>query len=167
MHPSRVVLLFVFVGACQSAETGQQVDARITAESNVARAELETTQTNFERWYSAGAVDSAATILTEDHRWLPPNQPAGAGRSHWVSANKPAVATGTFDVQHVTESVVASGPVAMTQGRYVITFVPGPAAPAGAKASVDSGKYLWQWRKVDGRWLVAAAAWNSDLPLQR
>lgn len=86
------------------------------------------------------------------------DQPAGAGRSHWVSANKPAVATGKFGIQHVTESVVASGPLAVTQGRYVITFVPGPAAPAGAKAFADSGKYLWQWRKVDGRWLLAAAA---------
>ena len=167
MHPTRVVFFCMLVGACQSAETPQQADERITAESNAARTELEAIQGNFERWYSAGAVDSAATILTEDHIALPPNQPAGAGRSHWLSANKPLAAAGKFGIHHVTESVVASGPLAVVRGSYVITFVPGPAAPAGAKASADTGKYLWQWRKVDGRWLIAAAAWNSNLPSQK
>lgn len=48
-----------------------------------------------------------------------------------------------------------------------MSFSPGPAAPAGAKASADTGKYLWQWRNVDGRWLLAAAAWSSDLPVTK
>ena len=167
MHPTRIVLFCILIGACQSAETPQQADARTTVESNAARTELEAIQANFERWYSEGAVDSAATILTEDHISLPPNQPASAGRAHWLSANKPLAATGKFGVQHVTESVVASGPLAVTRGRFVITFVPSPTAPAGAKASADSGKYLWQWRKVDGKWLIASAAWNSDLPARK
>ncbi len=167
MHPTRVVFFCVLIAACQSAETPQQADERITAESEAARTELEAIQANFERWYSAGAVDSAASILTEGHSWLPPNQPAGAGRSQWISTNKPLVATGKFGIHHVTESVLASGPLAVMRGRYVLTFAPGAAAQAGAKASADTGKYLWQWRKVDGRWLVEAAAWNSDLPSQK
>ena len=164
MRTTRVIFCCMLVGACQSAETPEQADARITAESNTARPELEAARTNFERWYAVGAVDSVATILTEDHSSLPPNQPAGSGRAHWLSANKPLIATGKFGLHHVTVSVVANGPLAVEQGRYVVTFVPGPAAPTGTKASADTGKYLWQWRKVDGRWLLAAASWSSDLP---
>ena len=167
MHPTRIVLFCILVGACQSAETPQQADARTTVESNAARTELEAIQANFERWYSEGAVDSAATILTEDHISLPPNQPASAGRAHWLSANKPLAATGKFGVQHVTESVVANGPLAVERGRYTVAFVPGQGAPAGTKASADTGKYLWHWQKVDGRWLIAAASWSSDLPVKQ
>ena len=167
MRTTCVIFCCTLVGACQSAETPQQTDARITAESNTARTELAAIGTNFARWYVAGAVDSAATVLTEDHSSLPPNQPAGAGRAHWLSANKPLSATGKFGLHHETVSVVANGPLAVEQGRYVITFVPGPAAPASATAFADTGKYLWQWRKVDGRWLLAAASWNSDIQVRK
>ena len=167
MCTTRIALGCMLVCACQSAETPQQTDARITAESNTARPELAAIKTNMERWFAAGAVDSAATILTEDHSSLPPNQPAGSGRADWVSRTTPLFTTGKFSLHHVTASVVANGPIAVERGRYLMDFVPGPAAPADIKASADTGKYLWHWRKVDGQWLVAAAAWSSDLPVTK
>ena len=164
---TRVILGCMLVGACRSAETPQETDARIGAESSTARTEVEMIRENFERWVTAGAVDSAATILTEDHSSLPPNQAAGSGRADWVSRTTPLFTSGKFSLQHVTASVVANGPIAVERGRYLMDFVPGPTAPADMKASADTGKYLWQWRKVDGRWLLAAAAWSSDLPVTK
>ncbi len=167
MRIRRVIFCCMLVAACQSAETPQQADERIAAESITARTELEKVRANFERWYAEGAIDSVATIFTEDHRSLPPNHPASSGRATWLSANRPLLATGKMEIHHVTVSVVANGPLAVEQGRFVATFVPGATAPAGARTSADTGKYLWQWRKVDGRWLIAAASWSSDLPVKQ
>ena len=167
MRTTRVIVGCMLLGACLSPETPQQADARIAAESNTARPELAAIKTKLERWFAAGALVSAATILTEDHSSLPPNQPAGSGRAHWLSSTRPLFATGTFTQSLVTESVVANGPLAVERGRYVQNFVPGPAALAGTKPAADTGKYLWHWRKVDGRWLLAAASWSSDLPVTK
>ena len=167
MRTTRVIFCGMLLGACQSAESPQQADARITTESATARTELQANKTNFERWYAAGDVDSVATLLTEDHSSLPPNQPASAGLAQWLSWTKPLMATGTFSIHNVTESVVANGPLAVERGRYTVAFVPGQGAPAGTKASADTGKYLWHWQKVDGRWLIAAASWSSDLPVKQ
>lgn len=90
------------VGACQSAEVPQQGDAAITADSNAVRLELQEVRTKFERWLAEGAVDSAATILTDDHSSLPPNSPAVSGRAHWIGANKQVMATGTLGLHHET-----------------------------------------------------------------
>ena len=167
MCTTRVIVGCLLVSACRSAETPQQTDARITAESSTARMEIEANRKNWERWLEAGAVDSAATMLTEDHSSLPPNQTAGSGRADWVGRTTALVTTGKFRFHHVIASVVANGPIAVERGRFVMEFVPRRTAPAGTKPSADTGKYLWQWRKVDGQWLLAAAAWSSDLPMTK
>lgn len=161
------VLAGLLVGACQSAETPPQADARIASESEAVRLELAAVRTNWERWTAAGSFDSSATLLTVDHVALPPNQPPISGRAQWLSWTRSAFANGTLSVINTTESVVADGALAVERGSFVLNFVPGPAAPAGTMASSDTGKFLWHWRKVDGKWLIAAAAWSSNQPAKQ
>ena len=63
-------------------------------------------------------------------------------------------------------SVEARLPSPVQRGRFTLGFVPSPSAPKGTVAVNDTGKFLWHWRRENGRWLLAAAAWNSDLPVK-
>jgi ketosteroid isomerase-like protein len=106
-------------------------------------------------------------LFTEDHVSFPPNAPSTSGRARWLEMTKPLLAAWKLTQTHVTESVIANGPLAVVRGHYTHAFVPAPGAPAGAKPFADTGKYLWQWRKVNGKWLIASATWNSDLPVKK
>ncbi|MEX0692722.1 MAG: DUF4440 domain-containing protein [Gemmatimonadales bacterium] len=151
--------------ACQSTETADQIASRIEQESQAARAEIERIIVDYERWVAGGHVDSMASLLAEDARVLPPNQPSVVGRADWIAWARPMFAHGTWTEDIMTEAVVANGPIAIERGRYVLNFTPGSTSPAGAVAMSDTGKYLWHWHRIDGRWQLADAIWNSDRPL--
>lgn len=167
MHALRIITVVLFLGACRAAEAPVDEVARSDAESSAARPEIEVATATFYKWLNAGALDSAATGVTEDYVWLPPNAPADSGRANWVRVNTAMLASGKFAGAVTIDAVVASGPIAVARGRYVSTFTPGSGAPKGAKTVADTGKVHWQLRKLDGRWLLSVASWNSDLPVGR
>jgi ketosteroid isomerase-like protein len=159
-------ILAVILGACSTQSSVQQQGntANTDAETSAARAEIEAATGDLSRWLSTSNVDSAASRLTDDYRWLPPDAPEDSGRANWVRVFTGMMAAGKISEQNTMESLVASGPIAVSRGRIIATFTPGAGAPKGAKASVDTAKYLWLWRRVNGRWLLATAAWNADSP---
>jgi ketosteroid isomerase-like protein len=167
MRRFQVMSVSLLLGACQSAESAQQVEARMTTESNAARTEIESASNALEHYFTVGALDSASMVLTEDHVSFPPNAPSTSGRAKWLEMTKPLFAAWKVTQTHVTESVIANGPLAVVRGRYTHSFAPAPGAPASAKPFADTGKYVWQWRKVDGKWLIAAATWNSDIAVKK
>ena len=160
------VALAIILGACSDRSSVQQQGsvASTDAETAAARAEIEATTADLTRWLGSAALDSAASRLTEDYHWLPPEAPEDSGRAHWVPVVRGMIGTAKYSEQNTMESLVVSGPIAVSRGRVIATSLPGPGAPKGAKASVDTAKYLWLWRRVDGHWLLAAAAWNSNSP---
>lgn len=166
MRATRLLATTLLLMSCQRTDTAQQAESGIEEQSRQARAEIEPLITNWERWVAEGNIDSMATLLAENSHVLPPNQPAVAGRDAWLTTFRPMLAQGQWTEDIVTESVVAHGPLAVERGSYVLTFTPGPTAPPGAKAMSDTGKYLWHWHKVDGRWQLMEAAWNSNRPAQ-
>lgn len=161
MRATRLLALLLLVACRPDVSQREPAD-----ESRQARAELETVITNWERWVAEGKVDSMASVLAENSYTLAPNQPAIVGREAWLAAFRPMFAQGQWTYDITIESVVAYGPLAVQRGSYVLTFAPGPGAPSGVKAMSDTGKYLWRWQKVDGRWQLAAAAWSSNRPAQ-
>ncbi|MBI3792665.1 MAG: DUF4440 domain-containing protein [Gemmatimonadetes bacterium] len=58
-----------------------------------------------------------------------------------------------------TEDVIVSGDLAVEHGTFKWTLT-----PKGAKAMVDSGKYVVVWRKqADGGWKIIRDILNSDI----
>ena len=165
VHRVAAALAIVLV-ACSSQSSVQQQGsvANTDAETDAARAEIQATTADLTRWLSSSALDSAASRLTEDYHWLAPAAPEDSGRANWVRVVRGMIGTNKYTEQNTMESLVVSGPIAVSRGRVIASVMPGPGAPKGAKASVDTSKYLWLWRRVDGRWLLATAAWNSDSP---
>lgn len=157
-------VLAVILGACGGTQSSVQQQGNTSstdAETTAARAEIQAKTADLTRLLGV-SIDSAALLLTEDYHWLPPNAPEDSGRANLVRVFKSMTAGGKYSEQATMESLVVSGPIAVSRGQIIATFTPGPTAPKGAKASVDTSKYLWQWRRVDGRWLLATAAWNSN-----
>ena len=63
-----------------------------------------------------------------------------------------------------SDSVWASGPAAVEQGRWWWRWAKDVPLPPGA-APVDSGKYIVRWVNEGGKWLMAQDIWNSDVAL--
>jgi len=66
MRRSLALLFILGFVQCQRAETPEQSDARIAAESKTARAELTTLMGRWEKWVADGKVDSMASVMDEN-----------------------------------------------------------------------------------------------------
>jgi ketosteroid isomerase-like protein len=148
----------VLLGGCQpAAETAEQAEARMATEATEARTAIEASNARFVRFFNAGQGDSLAAIYTEEGRVMAPNLPPAVGRSA-IASSMGMMAGATLAL--TTESVSASGPLAVERGTYSITLT-----PPGATAPVtDTGKYLVHWHKVGDNWMMVDDIWNSDLP---
>lgn len=162
LRMTRVLLalgLGIVTGCAPKAETAEQAEARMTAEAADARTAIEATNQQFVAHFNAGHWDSVAVFYTENGRVMPPNMPVASGRTAiaatlgGMAALKPVLAL-------TTESVAASGPIAIEAGTYKFTMTP-PGAPAPV---TDTGKYLVHWHKVGDKWMLVDDIWNSDLP---
>ena len=137
--------------------------ARLKAESDSARSAIEAADARIDGYFAAGKADSAAMGYAEDAVLMMPNQPAIKGRAAIQASMAELIGYGTWQMSVTTSRVDASGPLAVEQGTYVETFTPGSHAPPGMAAMFpDTGKYVAEWKKVGGKWLIAADIGNSS-----
>ena len=109
------------------------------------------------------ANDAAAVLalLTDDAVYLPPNEPAVAGkaaigpwlegyfaayRTHWEKTTRELVAAGDWAVEYAAERVRDT-----------------PVGGGAAVEDVYKGLIVYR-RQADGTWKVAKDMWNSDRP---
>ena len=146
--------------ACQKAETADQAGARMQAESDSAKAQIEQSMAAFARYAGASQADSLATLYADDAVLMPPNMSAVTGRAAIRDAYAGMLQAGAPTLHFNVLSVVANGPLAVERGTYHMTT----PASAGQPASADSGKYLARWQRADGQWKMVEDIWNSDAP---
>jgi len=107
-------------------------------------------------------LDSLMGMMTEDVVFLPPNEPALAGKAavrpwgaeylkayriHWDKTSLEFIVTGDWAIE-----------------RYAYKSSETPKA--GGPVVLDTGKGLNIYHHdADGKWRVARDAWNSDLPV--
>ena len=151
--------LGVMAGCAPKPETAEQAEARMTAEAASARTAIEATNQQFMAHFNAGHADSVAVLYAENGRMMAPNMPVASGHTAIVAGMAGMAAMKPVLVL-TTESVSASGPIAIEAGTYKFTFTP-PGAPA---PMTDTGKYLVHWHKVGDKWMMVDDIWNSDLP---
>ncbi|HEV8357114.1 MAG TPA: nuclear transport factor 2 family protein [Gemmatimonadales bacterium] len=147
--------------ACQpAAETPQQAQARIDSESAAAKQAIDSLDAEFAKHFNMGHADVVAAFYTEQAHLMRPNAPVAVGREAIKAALNEFVPMKP-ELKLTAQSVVANGPVAIEQGVYAMSFTP-PGAPGPIN---ETGKYLVHWQLVDGKWLLAADIWNSDVPM--
>jgi ketosteroid isomerase-like protein len=148
------------LAGCQpKAETPEQADARMAAETAAARTAIDAANAQYMAHFAASHGDSLAALFAENGRMMVPNAPAAAGRQA-IAQGLGMMAGMSPQLTLSTESVVANGPLAVELGSYKFSM-----SPPGAKEPVtEKGKYLVHWQKVGEKWLMAAQIWNSDDP---
>jgi uncharacterized protein (TIGR02246 family) len=110
--------------------------------------------------YNAGDADSVANLYAEDAVLMPPGVPAITGRAaikEFIASDIPqSKAAGlAFKVDEPT-GVGISGDLGWASGTDSVTNASGE--------TIDSGKYLAVYRRIDGKWKLIRDTWNSDAP---
>jgi ketosteroid isomerase-like protein len=109
----------------------------------------------FEAAFNAGDTDALAAMYTDDTRLMPPNAPAETGLDAVRAAFGAMIESG-LTIELESQSAMAAGDLGYNIGTYTLT------APDGSV--VDRGKWIETRRLIDGRWLMSADIWNSDMP---
>jgi ketosteroid isomerase-like protein len=154
----------LLLAACApKPETAEQTAARLKAESDSARTDIEAANAAWARYVAAGHADSVGLLFAEDAVTQEAGKPAVRGRAAIVEDYRTSLANGTYAWTLTTGTVEASGPIAIETGRNIVTYTPGPNAPATMRmASTDTLKYVTTWRKVGGQWLVSNDVATTD-----
>jgi uncharacterized protein (TIGR02246 family) len=145
-----LALLAMLVVSCQAPPT------------NVAdvRKAIEAAAEHFATAFNAKDAAALASHYSADATILPPNGPRVSGRANFESFFKEMFPIGS-DLKLTVNHVDASGDLAYEVGTYTMAI-----QMPGAPPMTDAGKYVAVWkRQADGRWLIAADIWNTDVPM--
>jgi ketosteroid isomerase-like protein len=150
-------LIVITALACRPAETPDQMEARMRAESDAARPAIEAQLARFSRGAAAGNIDSMMAVYAPNAVVMPPGMPAVI-KSQDLRAM--FAASGPFTIAFQIQNVSANGPMAVDRGTATYSMTP----PGGGAAMTVSGKYLAHWRMIGGQWLMVEDIWNDDAP---
>lgn len=149
----------VAVAACQR-ETAQQTAARIQAESEAARTELEAFFAAYGRRFSAGHLDSLVAQYDAEAHVLPPNSPPIHGRDGVRQMYGSFFQGGPVgELRFKVEDVTVNGPVAIVRVGWIFT------PPAGAPMPADTGAGIEHLHQADDHWLIVQEIWRSNRPM--
>lgn len=134
--------------ACQTVPSGFTSDDR---------ADIAASSALWVETYNQNDWKKLGSLFTADAVMMPPNGPAISGRdaiTDWESENEAG-----FRIRFEIDDIDGSGDVAYVRGRSCV-FIP----DGEGGFDVDLGKYLEvRRRQADGRWLIVADAFNSNL----
>jgi ketosteroid isomerase-like protein len=142
----------VLVAAC--TESPEKAQARMQAEADAARPEIEAQMARYSRGAAMGNADTALSVYAPDATLMPPNLPA----MNLDSARARFAAVGPYRVSFATRSLEVNGPVAIERGVWSAEMSP----PGFTFSIVRDGKYVAHWRRIDGQWLMVEHIWNDD-----
>ncbi len=160
-HNGLALLTLLSLAACRPrAESPEAAMARQTADQKAAEEAIALAQASFVLHYNSGHPDSLAAFYLPDAHLMPSNLPAVVGTAAIQAAYTQALAS-KGQLKLVTESVSASGDLAVERGTYEETYTP----PGSSTSVTERGKYLAHWQRIDGKWLMVDHIANSDLPV--
>jgi uncharacterized protein (TIGR02246 family) len=131
-------------------------------QTNVAevRKAIEEDLERFTTAFNAKDAANLASLYAVEAIILPPNRPRVSGRANFEPWFRDQFAI-CSDLKLTINQVDASGDLAYHIGSYTLGIqMPGmPPMP-------DTGKHVTVWkRQADGKWLIIAEIFNTDLPL--
>lgn len=135
------LVLAIMVVACAPQAADQSV-------------ELGALTNNWENALNAGNIDALVGLYAEDCVLMPPNAELATGKAAARGAFGEMIDAGqTAGLD--TVKVIAAGGVGYHAGTYWLKDASG--------ATIDRGKYMEGWQKIDGEWKIVHDIWNSDL----
>ncbi len=93
-------------------------------------------------------------VFTEDARVMAPDAEVVTGKADIAKVNEEWVNYGIYEFEEVSTRFYGSGAHLMDEGNYKLVY--------GPDSTVEVGKYLNVWKKVDNEWLMYANIWNQS-----
>ncbi len=109
--------------------------------------------------YNAGEIDKIVALYTEDAVVMPTNVPSLKGRAaikDFLTRDIAEAKSAGLTAKDGVGDVGISGDLAWHAGTSSVV-------DAGGK-TVETGKYVEIWRRIDGKWLMIRDIWNDDAP---
>jgi ketosteroid isomerase-like protein len=109
--------------------------------------------------YNAGEVDKIGELYSEDAVVMPSNSPPLTGRAaikDFLTNDTTAFKAAGLTAKDGVGVVDISGDLAWHAGTSSIIDAAGK--------TVETGKYIEVWRRIDGKWLMIRDIWNDDAP---
>jgi ketosteroid isomerase-like protein len=150
--------------ACQPAETPEQLEARLTAETEAATAALDSAYTRMQEFVAAENADSLAAMYAEDARLYPSDEPLVEGRDAIRAKYVEWFGMGTAEIDAERLGLVVSGPVAIERMKWSMTITANPGDPPMPPMTMV-GKGVVVWRKIGDRWMIVDDIGNNDAPM--
>ena len=126
-----------------------------TIDQGSLKSEIERANQAFMQAVSDKSADAVGALYTENARLMFPNMPTIQGRENIKGFFLQAIESGISGIKLTTEEVAGTNDLAVELGRYEML--------AGGQ-TVDEGKYMVEWKKVDGKWLLHKDMPSTDLP---
>jgi ketosteroid isomerase-like protein len=155
-HRIRILIFSLAIGmTCACGRQTAQAPTSVAADETVIRAAT----VLWNDAYNAGEVDKIVALYAEDAVVMPGNAPALRGRAALkdfltkdIAATK---AEGLTEKDGISD-VGISGDLAWHAGTSSVID--------SAGKTVETGKYIEVWRRVNGQWLMIRDIWNDDAP---
>jgi ketosteroid isomerase-like protein len=156
--PIRMLLislaLAVTAGCGQPASTAQTPAAAPADEAAIRAGTVLWTDA-----YNAGEVDKIVALYTEDAVVMPTNAFALTGRAEikdFLTKDIAATKAAGLTAKDGVSDVGISGDLAWHAGTSSVIDAAGK--------TVETGKYIEVWRRINGKWLMVRDIWNDDAP---
>jgi ketosteroid isomerase-like protein len=100
--------------------------------------------------------DNAAidTLFTSDGKSFPPNAEPVIGRETISKLTAEYIKYGVSEFHEETTELYGCEDMLIDQGNYTMTY--------GPDNTVEKGKYINVWKKVDGQWKIYSNMWNTN-----
>jgi ketosteroid isomerase-like protein len=125
------------------------------------RAAVNNIRLEFEAGENTGELDRMTRYLAADVVAMPPNRAITTGATALTELLRGFLGAYKVDVKYTTDEILIAGDWAFERGTAVETMTP----KAGGVAETSNAKYLWLYRRNNGKWELARLMWNSSDPL--
>jgi ketosteroid isomerase-like protein len=158
-----VVGMAGLAAACQPAETPEQMEAGVAAETDSATAAIDAAYVRMMSFVTSENADSMASMYAENARLYPSDEPLVEGREAIRAKYAEWFGMGTAEFQNRRLGLTVSGPFAIERNTWSMKITGEPGGPAFEMTG--TGKSVVVWQKIGDQWLILDDIGNNDKPM--
>lgn len=147
----------LFLGCNSNTSTITNKDYSSNFDTTGLRKIIDEKNDKFTHAHIVGDTAFLNNIFTPDARVLAPNSEVITGRSAIAAINLKYISFGIKEFREETTALYGSGDYLINEGNYFMSY--------GKDSTVEKGKFINIWKKVDGDWKLYSNIWNSSMPL--
>jgi ketosteroid isomerase-like protein len=149
-------LLTTGCGSNNTASTTNDKDSASTFDLNAMKKTIEEKDNEFAKAFVTGDSVTMVNSFTQDGKIFPPNSDAAIGRSAIAGLISQYLKFGIKKFHDETTALYGNEANLIEEGNYLMGDDKGN--------TIDKGKYIDIWRKVDGDWKIYSEIFNTSMP---